>query len=175
MAVETIRDLFANEIRHMVDTEERVGRLMGTIAAELPDGEAKRLCQEDRADTPKQIAALQRCLQTLNVSPGKATCHVLAGFEGEHTEFCAGNPSAAPLAVFDLDLAVEVKHYEITAYRLLITKANLLGLEECQRLLQGNQRDEENRAHQLERVDFELTQSLLQILGSQASQRRQAR
>lgn len=175
MAVETIRDLFADELAHMIDAEERVGRLMGAIAGELPDGEAKRLCLQDCTDTSKEIHNLRTCLQILNAAPGNATCHVLAGFEGEHSDFCAGNPSAGPLAIFDLDLAEEVKQYEIASYRLLITKANLLGLEECQRLLQENQRDEEDLAHRLERLDFELTQSLLQIFGTQPGLRRQAR
>lgn len=170
MSVQSMRDLLGHDLQGMRDAEHRVGRLIGQIANEMVDGQAKILLRQG-ANNAKQIANVEECLRILNLSPGGVICAVLQGFEQEHQAFTDQQPGAAALMIFDLDLTEKIKQFEITAYRLLISKANLLGLPECQQLLIENQRGEEDIAHQIERLDFLLTRQLIQSLGQTQSRR----
>lgn len=170
MVLRTVRDVFRYDLTVMFGAEQQVRQLVTELASEVVDGVAQAMLRKDARDTSQQLQKLERCFQILGIPRETATCEAIDGLRRDHDAFVRANPDANALTVFDLDLAEKIKEYEITAYRLLIAKACLLGLPECQRLLQENQRAEEVERHEAERSGFLFAEQMIQAsVGQQAA------
>ncbi len=160
MSLQNVGDVFQHDLGVIYDAELKLPSLLATLASEVSDASARTLFQQDRGDAARQIANLERCFQLLGIPPRRIDAAVVDALAAEHAAFARENPSPDALTLLDLDLVERIKQTEITAYRLLIAKANLLRQLACQQLLQENQRQEEELAHEVERASYLLMERL---------------
>ncbi len=86
---------------------------------------------------------------------------MVAGLKQEHDAFLKEKPANDLLVMYDLGGAAKIEQYEITSYKGLIEKANLMGQKECTQLLQQNLTQEEAMAKKVEMLSQQLGQQLM--------------
>lgn len=162
MAVQGIQDLFLHELSDIYDGEQRIAKILPQLANEVPNDQVKSAFQEHERETRQQIQNLEQCFQILGAKPKQVTCAAIQGLKQEHDSFTRENPGHDILTMFNLGAASKTEHYEIASYQGLVEKANMMGQQECARLLQENLRQEEEMARRVQQIGRQLGQQMIQ-------------
>lgn len=163
MGMQTPQDLFLHELGDMYDAERRILQMLPAMATECDNDQVRQEFQRHEQETKQQAQNLEQCFQALGAKPPQTTCAAIAGMKQEHDSFLKEKPAPEILTMFDLGGASKTEHYEIASYTSLIEQAQLMGQQECARLLQQNLQQEQAMAMTV--------RQLSQKLGIQAAQR----
>ncbi len=161
MALNNPGDLFQYELSGIYDGEQRIAQLLGEVAGRVEDTDLAKMLRTHQEETQQQIANLDTCFQLLGSEPQQVTCAAIEGIQREFQAMTAKQPAPEVLAMFILDSAMKVEHYEIATYRGLVDKAMLMEETECAQILQTNLVQEEETAGKLERVSHDMSQEVL--------------
>jgi ferritin-like metal-binding protein YciE len=165
MAIKSPQELFLHELSDMYDAEQRISKMLPTMAKECEDPQVKSAFEHHQEETLHQIQNLEQCFQALGTKPEKASCDAVAGMKKEHDSFLKEDPSAEILTMFDLGGASKTEHYEIASYKGLIEKATLMGQQACVSLLKENLQQEEAMAKKVEKISKQLGQQMVTQVG----------
>jgi ferritin-like metal-binding protein YciE len=143
MALESLQDLFLNELKDIYNAEKQIIRALPRMAKATEAPELEQAFTKHLRETEGQVERLERIFKALGQTPRGKTCKGMQGLLEEGKEILEeeGAPEVIDAAL--ISAAQKVEHYEIAAYGCLRTYAQLLGLDDADRLLEQTLKEEE--------------------------------
>ncbi len=160
MNVQTIEDLFVEQIQDLYDAEQRLVKALPKMAEASTNSELRSAFEDHLQQTQGHVQRLEQVFAELGQDPKKETCEAMKGLIKEGEEMMDIEQPAIRDAAL-IAAANRVEHYEIAAYGTARTLATSLGLNQSPRLLEQTL-DEEKKA------DAKLTQIAEQTVNQQA-------
>ena len=143
MALETLRDLFLNELRDMYHAEKQLVRALPRMAKAADSDELRRAIEKHLGETENQVRRLEGVFQSIGETARAKSCKGMAGIVEEGKEMLEEDGQEPVIDAAIIAAAQKVEHYEIASYGCLITYADLLGERDASRLLKQNLAEEE--------------------------------
>jgi ferritin-like metal-binding protein YciE len=143
MALETLRDLFLNELRDMYHAEKQLVRALPRMAKAADSDELRQAIEKHLGETEGQVRRLESVFQSVGETARAKRCQGMAGLVEEGKEILEEDGQEPVIDAAIIAAAQKVEHYEIASYGCLITYADLLGEREASRLLKQNLAEEE--------------------------------
>ena len=156
MAMHSPKDLFIHELADIFDAEQKLSKMLPTMAQQSNSDEVKKAFEQHEQETLLQISNLEQCFHALGVTPETSPCQAVAGMKAEHDSFMKEKPSADVLTLFNLGAGAKSEYYEIASYKGLIEQATLLGQMQCVQLLEQNLKQEEAMAEKVQQLSHKL-------------------
>jgi len=149
MAMESIEELFAHELKDMLGAEQSLLDALEQMAGESSDREIKRSYTQHRKETQGHIKRLEKICKIVGEKADAETCPGIEGLIKEKKAFMREKPTPELLEFYNLGAAQKVERYEITAYETLIDMADKLGMADAVELLEQNLQEEEAALNKL--------------------------
>ena len=147
MKIETMEDLFLEQVEDLYDAEERLVKALPKMAEASTSTSLRQAFESHLLETEGHVSRLENVFRTLGQDPKGQTCDAMKGLVSEG-EDVVSNIDESPLRDAALIAAANrVEHYEIAAYGSARTFAETLGLREAATLLEQTL-EEEKRADQ---------------------------
>lgn len=163
MKLETLRDLYVEELRDLYDAENQLLKALPKLAKAASSSELQAAFEDHAQLTEDHIDRLEQIFNQLGAKGKGKKCEGMKGLVSEGKEMI--DQDAAP-EVLDAGLIVAAQkseHYEIAGYGSARTFAQTLGLEEQSDLLQQTLDEEEE-------MDERLSELAEQIINPDAAQ-----
>jgi len=147
MALDTLRDLYIDELKDTFNAEKQLVKALPKMAKKADAPELRRAFEEHLAQTQEHVVRIQQVMTELGLPERGKTCKGIAGIISEGAALM--EEDAEP-AVMDAGLIAggqRAEHYEMAAYGTLRAYAETLGLANAARLHQQTL-DEEKKADQ---------------------------
>jgi ferritin-like metal-binding protein YciE len=143
MALDSLKDLFINELRDVLHAERQlVGALPRMAkAAQAPALEAA--FTKHLGETKVHVERLEKIFTALEETPRGKRCAGMEGIVEEGKEIMQEDGEDAVIDAALIAAAQKVEHYEIASYGCLKTYAGLLGLRDAEKLLKQTLAEEE--------------------------------
>ncbi len=144
MSIETVQDLFLDELKDIYSAEKQAIRAYPRIAKAVQSDDLKKTLQTHLEQTKKQVERLDRVFEILEKRSGGKTCEAMKGLIEEGAESLEEIEPGPVLDVAIIASAQRMEHYEIAAYGTVATLAEAMGEEEIKNLL-GQTLEEEKQ------------------------------
>ena len=144
MSVESLQDLFLDELKDLYSAENQLTKALPKVAKNVTDPQLKKAIESHLKETEGHVARLEQIFEQLEKSPKGKTCEGMKGLITEADERIKEGGEPAFLDAGLIADAQRVEHYEIAAYGTARTFANLLGEKEIAQLLEATLKEEKN-------------------------------
>lgn len=143
MALDSMEELFLNELKDVYNAEKQLVRALPRMAKAAQSAALQRAFTKHLRETEGHVERLERIFRALGETPRGKKCKGMEGLIEEGKEILEeeGEPEVIDAAL--ISAAQRVEHYEIAAYGCLSTYAGLLGNDAANRLLQQTLAEEE--------------------------------
>ena len=148
MKLNSLKDLFVEEVRDLYDAEKQLVKALPKMADAATSPKLKSAFTNHLRQTEGHVKRLEQIFHAMDVPVRGKKCKAMQGLieEGNDTAHENAEPEVKDAALIAAGNRVE--HYEIAGYGTLRTYAHTLGLPEAERLLQQTL-DEEGEADKL--------------------------
>jgi ferritin-like metal-binding protein YciE len=148
MKLDTLQDLFVEELRDLHSAEEQLIEALPKMARAASNAELREAFEHHLQETRDHLSRLDDIYGQLGVSASSEKCEAMEGLvaEGEELIKAEGDPSVKDAAL--IGAAQRVEHYEIAAYGTARELAKQLGHDHAEELLDQTL-DEESNADKL--------------------------
>jgi ferritin-like metal-binding protein YciE len=143
MALETLLDLFLNELRDIYHAEKQLLVALPRMAEAAESPELQAAFTKHLQETERHVQRAEQILQSLNQRVVGKRCKGMEGLVAEGKEIMEEEGEEAVLDAALIAAAQRVEHYEIASYGCLITYAGLLGDKDAEKLLKQTLSEEE--------------------------------
>jgi ferritin-like metal-binding protein YciE len=143
MALESLRDLFINELKDIYNGEKQLTKALPRLAKAAESPDLQQAFTKHLRETEAQVDRLERIFRALGEKPTGKRCKGMEGLVEEGKDILAEDGEEAVLDAALIAAAQKVEHYEIAAYGCLITYAKLLGESDAEKLLKQTLAEEE--------------------------------
>ncbi len=148
MELNTLRDLYVEQLRDLYDAEKQLLKALPKMAKKASHRELQRAFTQHERVTERQVKRLERIFKELGTSPRGKKCAGMEGLVEEAQDLIKERPDPDVLDAGLISAAQHVEHYEIAGYGTVRTYAQQLGLQKQAELLQETL-DEEGYADEL--------------------------
>ena len=148
----TLHDLFEDELRDVYDAEKQILKALPKIIEAAKHAELREALTMHLEETRGQVERLERAFESLDLKPKGKYCAGMAGILEEGSDLLEENGNDAVLDAAFIAGCQRVEHYEITAYGTLMAWARLLAYDEALKLLEANEREEKAADLKLSRI-----------------------
>jgi len=172
MKIETLEDLFYEELRELYDEEQRLVDALPKMVKNSGSERLRTAFQQHLEQTKIHVTRIEECFSALG---RKADTETVDGIKGlvKDGERAIDHIDQSPLRDAALITAGKrVEQYEISAYTDAISFARLLGHERPARLLEETLREEQEATAILTRIGEETVNQEALQLGAHQTQRR---
>jgi ferritin-like metal-binding protein YciE len=145
MKLETLHDLYVDELKDLYNAENQLVKALPKMAKAASDPQLAKAFTDHLAETEGQVQRLEKIFKQLDVSPKGKTCKAMEGLLKEGKEVMAEEADPTVMDAALIAAAQRVEHYEMAGYGCVRTFARLLGDEQAADLLQATL-DEEGAA-----------------------------
>ena len=145
MKLETLRDLFVDELKDLYSAEHQLLKALPKMAKAASAAELKRAFESHLKETKGQVARLEQVFASLDVRPRGKKCKAMEGLVEEGAELMEEDADADVMDAGLIAAAQRVEHYEMAGYGTARAFAEHLGNAKVARLLQQTL-DEESAA-----------------------------
>jgi ferritin-like metal-binding protein YciE len=138
MNLESLTDLFIEELRDIYDAEQQSLKSMPKMAEAAFSPELRESFLLHMEQTKGQVERLEQIFANYKLSPKGKRCRAMQGLI-EEVEELLGKEKGSDPSVLDAGLitaAQKVEHYEIAGYGSVRTFARTLGAKDAEKLLQ---------------------------------------
>lgn len=164
MKIESMEDLFLEQIEDLYDAEKRLVKALPKMAEASTSQSLRQAIQSHLMETEGHVSRLENIFRTLGKSAKGQTCDAMKGLISEGEDMIRDtNPSPLRDAGI-IASANRVEHYEIAGYGSARTFAQTLGLREAASLLDQTLQEEK-------RADEKLTQLAESMVNEEALKR----
>ena len=146
MKLNTLQDLFIDELRDLYSAENQLLKALPKMAKGASEAELKQAFEEHLEQTKGHVERLEQIFDGLDESPKGKTCHAMKGLVEEGAEILDQDGEESVLDAGIIAAAQKVEHYEIASYGTVRTFAELLDQTQASKLLQETL-DEEGEAN----------------------------
>jgi ferritin-like metal-binding protein YciE len=142
MKIETLRDLYVEQLRDLYSAETQLVKALPKMAKGASNPQLQGAFTEHLAQTQQHVQRLDQIFKQLNTSSKGPACKGMEGLiaEGEEMIKMKGDPSAIDAGL--IAAAQRVEHYEIAGYGCVRTYAHQLGDQASEKLLQQTLNEE---------------------------------
>jgi ferritin-like metal-binding protein YciE len=163
MKIETLQDLFIDELRDLYDAEKQLIKALPKMASAASSLQLRTAFESHLRETEAQATRLERIFEQLGEKPTGQSCDAMKGLIKEGDKL-VGNVDESPLRDAGLiGAANRVEHYEMAAYGTARTFAEMLGYNEAAQLLEQTLQEEKQ-------ADRKLTEIAEQMVNDNALQ-----
>jgi ferritin-like metal-binding protein YciE len=163
MKIETLQDLFIDELRDLYDAEKQLIKALPKMASASSSSQLRTAFESHLRETEAQAKRLERIFEQLGEKPTGQSCDAMKGLIKEGDKI-ASNVDESPLRDAGLiGAANRVEHYEMAAYGTARTFAEMLGYTDAAQLLEQTLQEEKQ-------ADRKLTELAEQIVNENALQ-----
>jgi len=148
MDMETLRDLYIEELKDLYSAEKQLVRALGKMAKNASNAELKAAFQNHLAETEGHVERLEQIFESLEASPRGKKCVGMEGLIEEANELLEEDAAEDVVDAGLISKAQHVEHYEMAGYGTVRAWAQLLGEDGHAQLLQQTL-DEEMNADKL--------------------------
>jgi ferritin-like metal-binding protein YciE len=143
MSLESLRDLFVNELKDIYNGEKQLLVALPRMAKAAESPLLRDAITKHLRETEAQVQRLEDIFKILDERPQGKRCKGMEGLVEEGKEIMEEKGAGAVLDAALISAAQKVEHYEIASYGCLITYAGLLGDRNAVRLLEQTLAEEE--------------------------------
>ena len=148
MEMETLQDLFVEELKDLYSAEAQLLKAMPKMVKKAQHPELKQAFETHMRETEGQVKRLDRIFDQLGEKAKGKKCLAMEGLIKEAKEHMSEDMDEDVMDAALIGMAQKIEHYEIAGYGTARTYAKLLGNREVQRLLQETL-DEEGKTDKL--------------------------
>jgi ferritin-like metal-binding protein YciE len=134
MALETLNDVFTDQIEDLYSAETQLLTALPKIALAASDEQLKQAIVNHLQETRGHVARLEEIKRELGIT-GAEKCKGMAGLLAEGEDVLAQSGSGPSKDAAIIAAAQRVEHYEISAYGTARTLADQLGYDNARKLL----------------------------------------
>jgi ferritin-like metal-binding protein YciE len=145
MSVESIQDLFVEELRDLYSAEKQITKALPKMAKAASSNELRQAFESHLEETSGHVGRLEKIFNTLEKSSRGKTCEGMKGLLSEGAELIKEIGKGDVLDAGLISAAQRVEHYEMAGYGSVRAYAELLGNSGVVDLLQATL-DEEKAA-----------------------------
>ena len=146
MKLDTLRDLYIEELRDLYSAEKQILQALPKMVGATATPQLKSAFEEHEQQTFAHVQRLEQIFQQLGVAAQGKFCKGMQGVLAEGEELMRERADAAVRDAGLISAAQRVEHYEMAGYGTVRTYARLLGDEAAANLLQQTL-DEEGEAN----------------------------
>jgi ferritin-like metal-binding protein YciE len=147
--LETLRELYINQIRMLVSTEQQITEALPKMIEKATDTQLKQAFQSHLQETRVHVTRLQQILQAEKQDTEPLKCKVLAALVSEAEDMIKDTSDTSVRDAALIAAAQRVEHYEIAAYGAVRQWARILGRNEQVALLDQTIKEEGHADHLL--------------------------
>src|SRR5579883_2328540 len=149
----SLKDLFVNQIEDLYDAENRLTKALPKMAQAANSSQLRNAIEQHLTETQGHVSRLETIFRELGVEPKRETCEAMKGLieEGEEVLGAKGDPEVKDAAI--IAAAQRVEHYEMSGYGSARTFAQRLGLTQAANLLQQTLNEEAAADNKLTTID----------------------
>lgn len=136
MELETLKDLYVDELRDLYSAENQLVEAIPKMAKAATSKQLKAGFQKHLKETNGHVDRLAKIFKSLAVSPRGKTCMAMQGLVKEGGEVIDEDAEPDVKDAGLIAAAQRVEHYEMAGYGCVRTYAELLGDKTAARLLQ---------------------------------------
>jgi ferritin-like metal-binding protein YciE len=145
------RELFLHELGDLLFAEQTLVKALPKLAEEATDEELKAGFESHLEETKEHVQNLKAVFEAVGEAAKAEKCPGIEGIRTEHDEFIDREAPAADVRdLFLTGAGARAEHYEIAAYKGLITLARGLGETDAVPLLEENLKQEKAALKSLE-------------------------
>jgi ferritin-like metal-binding protein YciE len=148
MNLETLKDLYVEELRDLYNAENQLIKALPKMAKGASSDELKEAFEKHLEQTKGHVQRLEQVFEELGEKTKGKTCQAMKGLIEEGSEVLKADGEDSVLDAAIIVAAQKVEHYEIASYGSVRTFAQLLGQDKSAELLQQTL-DEESEANEL--------------------------
>jgi ferritin-like metal-binding protein YciE len=137
MEMETLRDLFLDELKDVYHAEGQLVKALNKMAKTAESDELKAAFQQHLAETKGHQERLQEVFELFDEKPKTKVCKAMQGIVEEGKEVMEEDMEPDVMDAALIASAQRAEHYEIAAYGTLRTYAKLMGEDEAAKILQS--------------------------------------
>jgi ferritin-like metal-binding protein YciE len=161
MKLESMEDLFLEQIEDLYDAEKRLVKALPKMAEASTSQSLRQAIQSHLMETEGHVSRLENIFRTLGKSAKGQTCDAMKGLISEGEDIVSDTDASSLRDAGIIAAANRVEHYEIAAYGSARTFAQTLGLREAASLLEQTLQEEK-------RADQKLTQLAESMVNEEA-------
>lgn len=143
MSMESLADLFHDELRDILSAERQLVKALPKMAKKASSQELTKAFEKHLHETEKQVERVEAAFEDTGKSPRAKTCDAMKGLIEEASEMMEEGDSSEVMDAALISCAQKVEHYEIASYGALCTWAELLGYSNALKQLKANMSEEE--------------------------------
>jgi ferritin-like metal-binding protein YciE len=148
MEMESLQELFVEELRDLYSAEAQLLKAMPRMAKKAQHPELKAAIETHMQETQGQVERLEQVFELLGEKAKGKKCLAMEGLINEAKEHMSEDMDDDVMDAALIGMAQKIEHYEIAGYGTARTYAKLLGHKDVQRLLQQTL-DEEGKTDKL--------------------------
>jgi ferritin-like metal-binding protein YciE len=152
MKIESMEELFLQQIEDLYDAEKRLVKALPKMAEASTSLTLKQAFESHLLQTEGHVSRLESVFRQINKDPKAETCDAMKGLVSEGEDMIS-HIDQSPLRDAGLIAAANrVEHYEIAAYGSARTFAQTLGLNQAAALLEQTLQEEKEADQKLTRL-----------------------
>src|SRR5260370_14983833 len=159
MPMETLEELFVEEIRDLYDAEKQLVKALPKMAKGANSDELRAALEEHLEQTKEQVTRLEQVFETLEEKAKGKPCKAMKGLIAEGQEVMQEQAAENMTDLALIAAAQKVEHYEISGYGSAPALAQTLGNDQAVQLLEETLEEEKE-------ADKKLTEISMQIMGN---------
>lgn len=149
MKLETLQDLYVEELRDLYDAENQLLKALPKMAKAASSPELKSAFEEHLQITESQVNRLEQIFDKLGERPKGKKCPGMKGLIEEGKDLMSEDAEEDVMDAGLIAAAQKVEHYEIAGYGCVRTYAEQLGHTEEAELLRQTLEEEKEADHKL--------------------------
>ncbi len=152
MKIETMEDLFFEQIEDLYDAEKRLVKALPKMADAVTSNQLRQAFDSHLLETEGHVNRLEQIFAELNKKAKSKTCEAMKGLIEEGEEMISDIEESTLRDAGLIAAANRVEHYEIAAYGSARAFALTLGLEAAASLLDQTLEEEKAADQKLTRL-----------------------
>lgn len=136
MKMETLQELYLEQLRDIYDAENQLTKALPKMAKKATNEELRAAFEQHLEQTQEQISRLDRIFEELGQKSKGHKCEAMKGLLEEGKQMMEEDADDDVMDAGLICAAQKVEHYEIATYGCLRTYAEMLGFDDQADLLQ---------------------------------------
>ncbi|HEX5226619.1 MAG TPA: ferritin-like domain-containing protein [Bryobacteraceae bacterium] len=161
MKIESMEDLFLEQIEDLYDAEKRLVKALPKMAQASTSQTLRQAFESHLMETEGHVSRLEKVFRMIGKDPKSQTCDAMKGLVSEGEDVISDIDESSLRDAGIIAAANRVEHYEIAAYGSARTFAQTLGLGEAATLLEQTLQEEK-------KADQKLTQLAESMVNEEA-------
>lgn len=142
MSMDSLHSLFEDEIKDLYSAENQLLKALPKMAKKASSAKLKEAFTSHLAETKTHVERLEQIGKLLEFKLTGKTCQAMKGLVAEGDEVIEEDGEAAVLDAALIGAAQRVEHYEIAAYGVTRSMAEIMGHREAVKLLDQTIKEE---------------------------------